>query len=619
MTALFVILYLISNISKSQNQPLADSLIVVLEQGSLSADERVSLLYSISNELTSPNDKITYSKLLINESKALEDYKNTVLGYIHLGAAFKLKGNLTQALDAYLEGAEIAASNNDFVSQADVYANIASLYTSNEDYKKSLVYYQDALELYTNKVDSIRLSSVYINYSYAAYKANMYDSAISLSNKAIYFAQFTKYDILSAYAQSNKALALAKIGRFSESESQFTAAMQIMESNEDNYGLSDCLIEIGGVYLEQGSLKKAISNLEKGYQIALTSGLKEQIQNGAKSLSAAYLEVGDLNKAMDFQSKYYNYRDSLINTEKIRELADLRTEFQVGQKQIEVDLLEQEKRTQQIVSYAMAAVILLIIVLAMVLYRTGRQRQLSNTLLAKQRDQLEGLNKTKDRFFSIISHDLRGPVNAFAGVAELIRCYIKDKAYDDLIEVTEHIDQSSSQLSGLLDNLLNWAVSQQGQFPYAPEQVNISKMATELQGVFQNMSSAKNIQLVFEVPSETSAWVDRNSTMTIFRNLIGNALKFTESKGVITLSAATNEEQTTVKVRDTGVGIPADKLSSLFQLQEKKSTWGTDGEKGLGLGLQLAYEFAAMNKGVISVESEVGVGTTFTVALPVNK
>jgi signal transduction histidine kinase len=623
MTALFVILCFYSNISKAQNQPLADSLINVLEKGGLNEEQRVTLLESISFYLTRPNDKVTYSKLLISESKKQGDYKNIITGYMRLGRALKLKGDLTEALEAYLEAAEISASNNDFVSQADAYTNIAALYRSNEDYKKSLDYFQDALELYTNKVDSQRLAVVYINYSYAAYKANMYDSAISLSNKAIYFAQFSQLEILSAYAQSNKALALARSGRSSESESQLSAAMQIMESNKDHYGLSDCLIEIGGVYLEQGNLKKAIENLENGYQIAMTHGLKEQIQNGAKSLSAAYLEFGDVNKAMDFQSKYYNYRDSLISTEKIRELADLRTEFEVGQKQIEVDLLEQEKRTQQIVGYAMVAVLVLIIALAIVLYRTGKQRQLTNTLLERQkltvetqRDQLEELNHTKDRFFSIISHDIRGPVNAFAGVAELIRYYVKEKAYEDLVEITEYIDKSSAQLSALLDNLLKWAVSQQGEFPYAPEQVNISEMTTELQGVYQNMSSAKKIDLVFEVAPDVSAFVDRNSTMTILRNLIGNALKFTESEGSITLSAAVTADQTIVKVKDTGVGIPKEKLDTLFQLQDKKSTWGTDGEKGLGLGLQLVYEFSAMNKGSVNVESQEDVGTTFTVVLP---
>jgi signal transduction histidine kinase len=175
---------------------------------------------------------------------------------------------------------------------------------------------------------------------------------------------------------------------------------------------------------------------------------------------------------------------------------------------------------------------------------------------------------------------------------------------------------SASQLSALLDNLLNWAVSQQGEFPYAPEQVNIAELTTELQGVFQNMSSAKNIELAFEVEADITAFVDRNSTMTILRNLVGNALKFTESQGKITLSAEVAQDQTIIKVQDTGVGIPQEKLSTLFQLQEKKSTWGTDGEKGIGLGLQLAFDFAAMNKGNISVESETGVGTTFIVVLP---
>ena len=616
MAVLTAILCFYSHISNSQNQRLADSLVVVLEQGGLNDDQRISLLQLIAAESTSPNDIVTYSELLIEESKVIGDYKNTLLGYIHLGYANKINGELTQALEAYLEAAEIAASNNDLISQAEVYGNIASLYTSNEDYKKSLDYYQEALELYTNKVDSQRLAIVYINYSWAAYKASMYDSAISLSNKAIYFAQFSEYEIIRAYAQSNKALALAKAGSFSESESLLATAMLIMESNEDNYALSDCLIEIGGVYLEQGNLKKAIDNLEKGYQIAMSHGLKEQIQNGTKFLSTAYVQVGDLKKAIDFQSKYYNYRDSLINTEKIRELADLRTEYEVGQKQIEVDLLEEKQKGFFFAVFFLIILLLLIGTLAYVFIMRNKEKQAANQLLTKQTQELEALNTTKDRFFSIISHDLRSPVSAFKGLSSLIKFSVDQKSYDDLPEITERITNSADKLSLLLDNLLEWAINQQGQLLYTPIEVNLKELVEEIVPIFHNMAQSKKITLETNVSENVVVWAEANSIMTILRNLISNAIKFTENGGQIDVSVTRTTDLALLEVKDTGVGMPKEKLDSLFVLKEKKSTWGTEGEKGLGLGLRLAHEFTEMNKGSISVESQEGVGSIFIVKIP---
>src|SRR5690606_31326754 len=246
---------------------------------------------------------------------------------------------------------------------------------------------------------------------------------------------------------------------------------------------------------------------------------------------------------------------------------------------------------------SLIVVLVLVGILAYVLFRNNRRKKLVNMKLIKQqeilkshRDQLQSLNQTKDRFFSIISHDLRGPVNAFNGISSLIKHYIRENDMKNLVEVTEYIDKSASQLSTLLDNLLDWAVSQQGSFPYNPDKLHLNPIVAEIVEVFQTSAHAKKITMKVNISKEIFVWADRNSLTTILRNLVNNALKFTNAEGSITIAATENNRMATIEIADTGIGIPEEKPTSIFELIETKNNHGTAGEKGLGLGLQLAYD-----------------------------
>lgn len=601
----------------AQNQHKSDSVIQVLNSGRKIPDSiRAELYYDISRDATDPQVKMLYAEKLVELANRLSSYQFLIKGYTDLGYSHKLMGELDEALQAYLKAANLAAQNEDPIVEADTYTNIAAVYTSNEDHNRSLAYYQKALKLYENRASDNRLSGIYINYGYAAYMAQLYDSAISLSNKAIAYAKSANNEKLAYYGQANLSFSLAKTGRIKQAEKEFEMALANMEKRQDNYGLSDCLIEMGGALLENDQIEKAISYLDRGYKIAQQNGLKQQIQNGAKFLAQAYKQKGDIELAFDYQSKYYTYRDSLINAEQIRKLADLRTEYEVGQKQAEVDLLTAEKRTQQVILFSTAGGALFVVVLLGLVYKNYRDKNRINKVLEDQKAQLEALNSTKDKFFSIISHDLRGPVSAFSGITRLIKHAVQNKEHDDLIEISDHIDESVEHLSGLLDNLLSWAMQQQGHFPNVPEKLNLKILSSEIKGIFSNMADAKQIDLKVDVPDGIDLWADKNTSMTILRNLVNNALKFTKSGGEVKLAAEQQEEMAVITVSDTGVGMSEDKLKTLFQLQGTKSDFGTAGEKGLGLGLQLVYEFVEMNNGTIEVESEEGKGTQFIVQLP---
>lgn len=231
-------------------------------------------------------------------------------------------------------------------------------------------------------------------------------------------------------------------------------------------------------------------------------------------------------------------------------------------------------------------------------------------------NEINAQKKLKDKFFAIISHDLRGPVSSFQGLSQIIGMYIRAGKYDELSTMLSEVDDATNQLSGLLDNLLNWASQELNQIPYTPETIPVKKMVDDLLLVFKAGAKSKSIELINNVDSADALWVDLNTTVTIFRNLLNNSLKFTPEGGRISIYQKKEMDTITLCIEDTGVGMPQEKVDKLFILSDKKSTYGTKGEKGVGLGLQLIHEFTKLNHGSIHVTSAEGKGSKFEITLP---
>lgn len=178
------------------------------------------------------------------------------------------------------------------------------------------------------------------------------------------------------------------------------------------------------------------------------------------------------------------------------------------------------------------------------------------------------------------------------------------------------ITQSARQLDTLLNNLLSWAMSQTNAVPYRPEPIQLRQLTQECYGFFQHSLELKQIQFGDLTTDDLFVFADKNALSTVLRNLISNAIKFTPMNGAITLEANLVHDLIWIHVKDTGVGMPPEKMATLFVLSENKTTSGTSGEKGTGLGLMLCAEYVALNKGTINVNSEVGKGTVFSFSTP---
>lgn len=227
------------------------------------------------------------------------------------------------------------------------------------------------------------------------------------------------------------------------------------------------------------------------------------------------------------------------------------------------------------------------------------------------------LNATKDKFFSIIAHDLKNPVNSIVGFSEhLIDC-VEAKNYGQIVDFTNIILQSSRTAMDLLVNLMEWALSQSGRMEFNPEHFKIGTIINEVIDLLKGSADQKSITLVNSLSYDGTVYADKSMIGTVIRNLISNAVKFTNPSGKITVSSEVKMDELIISVTDTGIGIPQERIDKLFKISENISTQGTHKEKGTGLGLILSKEFIEKHNGKIWVESTVGVGTTFKFSLPV--
>ena len=236
--------------------------------------------------------------------------------------------------------------------------------------------------------------------------------------------------------------------------------------------------------------------------------------------------------------------------------------------------------------------------------------------LQQQKRNLKELNATKDKFFSIIAHDLKSPLNHLLGLSEILQKELESDQSDEVIRLAKLINKSAKSGRLLLANLLEWSRSQTGSIIFNPEKLDMEKMTNEVIELNENNATQKNISIKSKVKSEIFAFADENMIKTILRNLSSNSIKFTLNGGEIVLNAKRANGVVTYSVSDNGIGINKNDIKKLFRININPKSIGNSKEKGTGLGLILCKEFIEINGGKIWVESKLGEGSIFNFSMP---
>lgn len=244
------------------------------------------------------------------------------------------------------------------------------------------------------------------------------------------------------------------------------------------------------------------------------------------------------------------------------------------------------------------------------------ERKNVEQLIISQNQELKKLNAEKDKFFSIIAHDLKSPVSAILGFSEHLMESVEDKDYDQIKEFAGIILLSTKRAMSLLINLMEWSQSQSGRMAFNPESFGLNTVIKEVILLFNDNAEQKSISIANTLEPELWIKADKRMIGSVLRNLISNAVKFTKAGGKITISTVLEKDELVICVADSGVGISKVRMEKLFSICESSSTQGTQKERGTGLGLILAKEFVENHNGKIWAESTVGEGSVISFSMP---
>jgi signal transduction histidine kinase len=429
------------------------------------------------------------------------------------------------------------------------------------------------------------------------------------------FSKRTIGDIYLARNEYQKAL------------SYFKPTLDIAIQENNNFLKVSTYHRLGKTYKLMGQNDKALDYLLENIKVASEHGYKDELEKSYKMISGIYFDRKDLVRAYQYQQLFIVTHDSLYNQRNIEQMALMQAQFDAGMKEAQIELLTKEAELKQgeihsqlVWKYFYIGCLSLMIILAFLLfyyYRHSHRARMvleeKNSEINKQTQQLQNLNATKDKLFSIISHDLRSPVASLRALLELIGT--AGLTQQEFIDITRALRHNLDSVYSDLDNLLLWAQTQLKGLKAAPESITIRDLADEKINLFLEAARIKKISISNQIHPEAMVFADRNHISLVLRNLITNAIKFNQTGGRITLSSVEQEDYYEISISDTGVGISTGDITKLFNAETHFTTPGTNREKGVGIGLLLTKEFIETNQGSISVHSELGRGTTFTFKL----
>lgn len=315
------------------------------------------------------------------------------------------------------------------------------------------------------------------------------------------------------------------------------------------------------------------------------------------------------------RTRFYEITDSLNQVELRDQIAYYKEQFDAEQRETQITQLENQnaiaaleaeqlntRNTWLIIALSLFGILSTLLVY---FYLT----------LRKTTKELENVNQLKDKFFAIVSHDLRNSITAFHGIGRVMEKYISHEKWDRLNKLAVKLDQESSKLHAFLNDLLNWSLTQVDQVPYNPEVISVSDRITNIISLMDAQIAGKSILVNTQFENNIQCLVDSNAFDLVARNILSNGIKFSHESGTINIVANHTEQGIKILFQDFGVGMTNEQIHSLFKIGTK-STKGTKDESGSGLGLVLVKEFVELNKGTIHVESEPEKGTTFIVQFP---
>jgi len=495
-------------------------------------------------------------------------------------------------------------------------------YRATIDFDRAYIHLNRAKDIFTELQDSLYLARTYNRFAAILFEDNSNHSDNEALDYALLSNEIAKilkdtsllvnnYNIIGACYNS--------MNDFDKGIFFLKKAVAITDST-NSIDYSGYLYNLAYIYHRKGEYRKSIEYALKAYNIAMERGYIYTLADISMVLAFSYDSLRDYKKAYFYKTQQLNCFDSIYKAGKRMVILEFEEKYESKKKE---QIIQNQDIQQQYQIILFIIVILSFAIIIFIYYRKQKQLTKANSELTElnkkisdQNKELKILNQTKDKFFSIIAHDLKNPIAGIKNLSELIVDEYKNLEDDEKYEFMKEIKDSSSHLFSLLDDLLVWSRSQSGKITFSPESMDLCYIIKTNIDLLRMSARRKNISLESVGKCPCYGFFDNSMLTTVIRNLISNAIKFTNDGGKILVSHDEDDYNIFISVEDNGIGMSDQIRRRLFRIDETITTLGTNDERGTGLGLVVCKEFVEKHNGTIKVDSREGEGSSFTISIP---
>ena len=593
---------------------------------------KVWLLNSLAAHLRERdnNKALVYAK----EAKDLAEllnYRNG-LGYAweNLGWILFRKGYFTKSYEAITQAMTISEEIGNASLKASCLVDLGAIHYEQNQNGEAIGHYKKAMEVSLANDDERLIARSFNNLAFVFLKLSLIDSARIFAIECMKHSNLAKDPYMIAFSERTMGDVYFSEQDYVRAEQHFKKCLDVALRNDITFLKLAALHRLGKLHSVVGQYNEALEYFFEDMSLAREYGYEDELERTYKLVAQTYELKRDIPNAFLYQSKYISAHDSLATQRKSEEISLAQSRFESEMKEAKIQFLTKEAalrqgemNKQKLWLYFAVGCGTLLIILSVVLLINNRYAKIArkeleekNLAISEQALELRNLNLTKDKLFSIISHDLRSPVAGLKSLMDLIDT--PGLSQEEFVKITKVLKRNLDYVHEDLDNLLMWAQTQLQGMQALQEPVRLKLLAEEKISLFKDAALLKKISINNEISADAIVYADRNHVSLVLRNLIGNAIKFNQPGGCIKIASKQKGAEYEISVSDSGVGILDADMSKLFRAETHFTRPGTNKEKGLGIGLLLTKEFVEINRGSIWVESEEGKGTTFTFTLQAN-
>lgn len=571
-----------------------------------------------------PNEAIKTANLSI-QITTKENLRDLSIKTLNIVAqAYFMKSDYPKSYGYFLQAITIAEELNHSYEIIKMNMNIGTMFTLIEDYEEALMYYNKCLLLSKNYKDELLYSQIISNIAYTQANIGEYEKAKINIDKSIRFFEKLKQKHWLAFSLDTKGILYLKKENYTKALLYFEKAKINHDELEDKKGKADVLYGLAESHLGlknfELSEKFAKESLDLYSFMKIKTGMRRcynilfkinEAKNKTKE-ALAYLKIsGKLSSVIAKNTNKNNLKMLSAKNQYNKEKEEL------NQRNAKAIAKQSFITKWVLIAFLASTVFGVFIFSANKRVRALNKKLKQNTLILENREtRLKEINATQDRLFSIVGHDLKGPIVSLKGILKIM---VNENNKEVLLQsLLPKLKKETDYIYFTLDNLLSWGKTQMKGIKSNPEEISLKTMIAQSIHLFSEAINNKHLTVANLIDEKTMLWGNKDDVDVVFRNLISNAIKFTNYNGEISISSQSDDTKVIVQIKDNGIGMTLETQKFIFEENKHYSTFGTNSEKGTGLGLMLCKEMIAKNKGLIKVKSEFNKSTTFFVTLPKN-